>query len=170
MLGHEARTQTIRRWTGLSDDRIRKLYRSYVADGARIKRHRGKSPSRTSFFLSNREHRRHAAGLAGILAALGLLDEPEAELGGGGQKTSLRAAELFCQSFETYTKLYYDQPFSFEHGTHLLRSLRGSSELKAGRCPACHAFMVVDALRTTPAVCTWCESGLCKMRPADVGH
>jgi hypothetical protein len=28
-LTHEARTQTIRVWTGLSDDRIRKLYKSY---------------------------------------------------------------------------------------------------------------------------------------------
>ena len=30
LIRHEARTFTIRQWTGLSDDRIRKLYRSYV--------------------------------------------------------------------------------------------------------------------------------------------
>ncbi len=30
MIHHEARTSTIRSWTGLSDERIRKLYRSYV--------------------------------------------------------------------------------------------------------------------------------------------
>ena len=29
---HEARTHTIRKWTGLTDDRIRKLYRSYLDD------------------------------------------------------------------------------------------------------------------------------------------
>ena len=29
LIRHEARTFTIRQWTGLSDDRIRKLYRSY---------------------------------------------------------------------------------------------------------------------------------------------
>ena len=27
---HEARTHTIRAWTGLTDDRIRKLYRTYL--------------------------------------------------------------------------------------------------------------------------------------------
>ena len=32
-LRHEARTQTIRLWTGLSDDRIRNLYRSYMSRG-----------------------------------------------------------------------------------------------------------------------------------------
>ena len=35
LIGHEARTRTIRSWTGLTDDRIRKLYRSYVADAGR---------------------------------------------------------------------------------------------------------------------------------------
>ena len=30
LIHHEARTFTIRQWTGLSDDRIRKLYRDYV--------------------------------------------------------------------------------------------------------------------------------------------
>ena len=34
---HEARTHTIRAWTGLTDDRIRKLYRTYLheAGGSR---------------------------------------------------------------------------------------------------------------------------------------
>jgi hypothetical protein len=32
-LRHEARTQTIRTWTGLTDDRIRNLYRSYMSQG-----------------------------------------------------------------------------------------------------------------------------------------
>ena len=30
MIHHEARTCTIRTWTGLTDDRIRKLYRTYL--------------------------------------------------------------------------------------------------------------------------------------------
>ena len=40
---YEARTHTIRAWTGLSDDRIRKLYRSYlsVARESVPFRHRG---------------------------------------------------------------------------------------------------------------------------------
>jgi len=46
LIRHEARTFTIRQWTGLSDDRIRKLYRSYVLNGDahEVTRHRGKSP------------------------------------------------------------------------------------------------------------------------------
>ena len=50
-LRHEARTQTIRAWTGLSDDRIRKLYRSYLGDArGELPRHRGKSPHQVAYF------------------------------------------------------------------------------------------------------------------------
>ena len=46
MIRHEARTRTIRECTGLSDDRIRKLYSTYFRNSgqAEIKRRRGKSP------------------------------------------------------------------------------------------------------------------------------
>ncbi|HNP64340.1 MAG TPA: hypothetical protein PKH39_10445 [Woeseiaceae bacterium] len=46
MIRHEARTRTIRECTGLSDDRIRKLYTTYFQNNgvAGIKRRRGKSP------------------------------------------------------------------------------------------------------------------------------
>ena len=54
LIRHEARTFTIRQWTGLSDDRIRKLYRSYVMnhEARRVLRHRGKSPRRTGWRLT----------------------------------------------------------------------------------------------------------------------
>ena len=46
----EARTQTIRVWTGLTDDRIRNLYRSYISRGTRFvprheENHRNRLPS-----------------------------------------------------------------------------------------------------------------------------
>ena len=53
LIRHEARTYTIRQWTGLSDDRIRKLYRSYCTDlqSAEVLRHRGKSPRQAAYAL-----------------------------------------------------------------------------------------------------------------------
>ena len=48
LIGHEARTHTIRAWTGLTEDRVRKLYRTYIAEhpGETVARRRGKSPQR----------------------------------------------------------------------------------------------------------------------------
>ena len=51
-LTHEARTQTIRAWTGLTDDRIRKLYRSHLGRAAcYVPRHRGQSPHQSAYFM-----------------------------------------------------------------------------------------------------------------------
>ena len=159
MIGHEARTRTIRIWTGLSDDRIRKLYRSYVANhGSGVKRHRGKSPTQTAFYLRNAENRRQSSALAGLFAILGLLKDAAAADRPGGTLEALHWGELFCRTYETYSSFYQSQRISFEHASRLLHLLQRRAELKAGCCPACRSFMVVDALRTSDALCTWCES------------
>jgi hypothetical protein len=68
VLTREARTQTIRHWTGLSDDRIRKLYRSYLADAgdSAVRRHRGKSPRQASYFTRSLRLRQATAVLASV--------------------------------------------------------------------------------------------------------
>jgi hypothetical protein len=159
MIHHEARTSTIRSWTGLSDERIRKLYRSYVeSHGASIKRHRGRPPAQTYFFMRNREARRHTSALAGLFKLLGLLDAAHRPQEIGSGIAQLRSAELFCRTFETYTSFYQPTRISFEHAAYLLDTLRLQRELKAVRCPACSALMVVDQLRLLRTVCTWCET------------
>ncbi len=72
---HEARTHTIRAWTGLTDDRIRKLYRTYLyeADGAKVARHRGKSPRQAAFFTRSLRMRREAAVFASVSSLFGLI-------------------------------------------------------------------------------------------------
>ncbi len=158
MIHHEARTCTIRTWTGLTDDRIRKLYRSYVADhGPAIKRRRGKSPSHASFFLKNLETRRHTAALAGLYAIHGLLQRAIEERACGGNPGALRWGELFCQTYETYLTMNRPQRISFEHAYCLLHALHRRSELRPGVCPQCQAFTVVDTMRSQDAVCALCE-------------
>ena len=72
LIAHEARTQTIRQCTGLSGDRIRKLYRDYIQGlpGQRIRRRRGKSPRQMSFFRKSVEHELQAATLGCLLLLL----------------------------------------------------------------------------------------------------
>ncbi len=91
LIRHEARTRTIRSWTGLTDDRIRKLYRSYVADAGRrdVRRHRGKSPRQSAFFMRNPGIRREAAGLATLLCILGLLRRESAAAPGAVEHLAL---------------------------------------------------------------------------------
>ncbi len=160
MIRHEARTQTIRTWTGLTDDRIRKLYRTYVAfQGADVKRHRGRSPRQTAFFLRNLETRREAAGLAGLFALLGLLHGAAQDRRPGGTLAMLRWGELFCRAYETHVALHRSHRITFEHACHLLHVLERNAELGLDECPDCGALVVVDLARIagTGRRCVWCE-------------
>lgn len=160
MIRHEARTQTIRTWTGLTDDRIRKLYRTYVQshghEAAAVRRHRGKSPRQSAFFLRNVETRREAASLAGLFTLLGLLQNAARDVRAGTQ-AALRWGDLFCRVYETYRALHRSHRISFEHACHLLHALERRAELAVDACPSCDALMVVDMLRARTPVCAWCE-------------
>ena len=80
-LEHEARTQTIRAWTGLSDDRIRKLYRSYMTRARRyVPRHREKSPHHISYFARSLRLRQETVWLASLMSLPGAIPaEPSAD-------------------------------------------------------------------------------------------
>jgi len=68
-LRHEARTQIIRAWTDLTDDRIRNLYRSYMTRGARlVPHHRGKPPNQMAYFTYSVRVHWEAAKLACLFA------------------------------------------------------------------------------------------------------
>ena len=159
MIRYEARTCTIRTWTGLSDDRIRKLYRTYVAThGSGIRRHRGKSPAQTAFFFKNVETRRQTAALAGLFARLELLYGAVPTPGSAGTPSALRWGDLFCRTYETYLQFNHPQRISFEHAWYLLHVLQQRAELRPDSCPSCGAFMVVDVMRPHGTGCAACET------------
>lgn len=115
MIRHEARTCTIRVCTGLTDDRIRKLYRSYVVTGPAtpaVRRKRGKSPRQIAYFTRNTLNQLEASLLAGIFAALGLLQNCR---DGAATGWNLEFGGLFCDAFETYQQCWRDSRLSFEH-------------------------------------------------------
>ena len=170
LIRHEARTFTIRQWTGLSDDRIRKLYRSYVMseDAARVLRHRGKSPRQAAFFFRNPEVNFQAAQLAslfvlhGLLAGTALGIEPLYRVG------SLESGALFCRAYEAYTELHAPAAISFEHAWFLLLALARGDELGMGRCAVCGGVRLRDLLSKHRTACASCDApGLAAPPPAE---
>jgi hypothetical protein len=159
LIRHEARTFTIRQWTGLSDDRIRKLYRSYVAGQSShaVTRHRGKSPRQAAFFFKNEELNFQAAQLAslfvvyGLLAGTSLALEPRYRLG------SLESGAMLCQAYETYLDLHEPARISFEHTWFLLLALARRDELGIARCGMCGGLKLRDLLAKRRPACANCE-------------
>jgi hypothetical protein len=162
---HEARTRTIRQWTGLTDDRIRKLYRAYLHEGGcRVARHRGKSPQQASFFLRTARLRQEAAALASLCCLLGLLEGRRGSPGLPHAAPVSRAASL-CQAYEVYRAIVVAPTIGFEHAVLLVNALACGSELRFGGCHGCGALLVTDALALRPPRCTLCAEDGSNGRP-----
>ena len=161
LIRHEARTFTIRQWTGLSDDRIRKLYRSYVSHhDAKVPRHRGKSPRQAAFFFRNPELNFQSAQLASLYVMYGLLCGTDSGLEPRYRVGSLESGTLLCQAYETYRELHAPAGISFEHAWFLLFALARRDEVGILRCESCGGMQLRDLLARHKLAC-----GNCGLRP-----
>jgi hypothetical protein len=155
---HEARTFTIKQWTGLSDDRIRKLYRSYVLHNSAgdVLRHRGKSPRQAAYFFKNSDVNFHAAQLASMFVMYGLVGSSGNCLESRFRVGSLESGALLCRAYETYLDLNAPANISFEHGWFLLLALARRDEVGVARCTSCGALRLRDMLARHKQTCTHC--------------
>jgi hypothetical protein len=159
LIRHEARTHTIRQWTGLSDDRIRKLYRSYVSShGPRsVCRHRGKSPRQVAYFFRDTERNFQAAQLASLFVMYGLLQGSGSVLEAQYRVGSLESGWLVCQVYEAYLNLHTPARISFEHAWFLLMALARHDEIGLARCEVCGGMPLTDLLSKRRVPCGNCS-------------
>jgi hypothetical protein len=159
LIGHEARTRTIRQWTGLSDDRIRKLYRNYTRDvgGGRPVRHRGKSPQQPTFFTRSARARQESAVLASLCRLVGALPDAMSGLSDPARSLpGLSRGELLCQAYEIYRTQFPAPLISFEHAVFLLGALGRGDELALAGCRDCNALLVTDRWSLHAPKCSVC--------------
>ena len=157
-LRHEARTQTIRAWTGLSDDRIRKLYRSYMSHARRyLPRHRGKSPHQVTYFTRSLRRQQETALLASLLSLLGVVPAALPLPPSSAQALpGLTRGELLCQAFEAFRQLLPSAQISFEHAVFLTMALARGDLLRLGGCCDCGALVVTERLPLRATRCHHC--------------
>lgn len=155
LIGHEARTHTIRAWTGLTEDRVRKLYRTYIAEhpGEKVARRRGKSPQRCGYFLRTPRVQQEAAVLAGLYCMVGIVArgarlDPRA--------LSVAQGELLCVAYETYLALVQAPQISFEHAAFLAIAIARGDELALRHCNSCGALALADRYTLRTTVCAVC--------------
>jgi len=156
MIKHEARTGTIRFWTGINDDRIRKLYSTYFKYGdAPVKRRRGRSPTRIGPLVRTPTRALESGLFANLLLANGLfsIDSPP----GPTLKGNIDFGHRFCECFETYDVLVPGGMLSFEWGWNLLTSIRRGEELGIPGCETCSICFVFDLLSLPRSACPACR-------------
>ena len=156
-LAFEARTQTIQTWTGLSGNRVRKLYREYMITAPHsVVRPRGKSPRRAAYFWAKARVRQEAAWFASLLTLVGVIRR--------GQSRSherpfpdLENAELLCLAYEIFRSMIPSTRISFEHAAFLTRALWNGAEIQLSTCPKCGGLVIVDPLSIYDNRCAQCS-------------
>lgn len=158
MIRHELRTATVKVWTGLSETRIRRLYRSYIPEGAIAAiRHRGPPPTSVELLLRSKSLRAEAAGLAGVCVATGVLPtkslaDPAREL------PSLSGGERLCYAFELYQQLVPKPQITLEQLVLLVGALARREEVALVHCNSCDGLMLVTLSHSQRRVCVHCAS------------
>lgn len=160
MIRHEARTRTIRECTGLSDDRIRKLYSTYFRNSGQtnIKRRRGKSPRQVQRFVKSPGNQLQATTLVALFCA-GLLvriDEND-KVHPRWPRPDVEFGHRLCRAYETFLLLHDDARLNFEWAWNLLYCIGYNDELYLATCSRCHALYVQDAYALDDKTCPNCE-------------
>jgi hypothetical protein len=159
MIGHEARTGTITECTGLSDDRIRKLYARYFREpgNLKVKRRRGKSPRQVSFFVKNPLHQLEATTLLALFCANLLLRVDERRgVHSCWPRPDVDYGHRVCRAYETYRLIHRSPRLSFEWAWSLLQIISRNEELYLATCDHCSAPYVQDAYALDHALCPGC--------------
>jgi hypothetical protein len=160
MIHHEARTRTIRECTGLSDDRIRKLYTTYFRNGgpSGIKRRRGKSPRQITRFVKNSQNQIQATTLVALFSA-GLLVriDQDDRVHPCWPRPDVEFGHRLCRAYETYLLLHKNPQLNFEWAWNLLQCISQNDELYLASCDICGALYVQDAYALDQGTCPACE-------------
>lgn len=160
MIRHEARTRTIRECTGLSDDRIRKLYSTYFRNSGltHIRRRRGKSPRQITRFVKNADHQLQATTLV-ALYCVGLLlrIDDRNRVHACWPRPDVEFGHRICRAFETYLLVHERPLLNFEWAWNLLHSITRGDELFLAICGECRGRYVQDAYALDMKICPACE-------------
>ena len=161
MIGHEARTYLTRSCTGLSEDRIRKLYNVYFRqEGINISRHRGKTPRQPEYFTRTVATQLEATSFVRVCLAAGLVRvKPNHRIVPKVEATSTEYGQRFCNAYDAYLALYHPPALSFERAWNLIDALCRGHVVGMTACRRCEVAFLADTLGLQEPICPACSLG-----------
>ena len=159
MLSYEARTQTIRAWTGLTGDRVRNLARSHGTETSRAARRlRGPSPSCLPALLATARARQEAGAAAGLCRVLGVFPDepvPNARTGLPG----LARGQRLLAAFDIFREVIPQARLTLEHLVLLVFAMAEGKSWGLDHCTRCHATILMDRdAMHARRLCGFCEA------------
>lgn len=156
LIRHEVRTQWICALTGLSEDRVRRLFHAYGRSQGSVRRHRGPAPLRVAAFVKSSALRAEASAIGGLARVLEVVPLP-ATAGGRLDRFGIEGAERLCRLFEVYRQVAPDSRFTMDQLIRLVIALTDKREFEIGHCRNCHGALLVDRLGDARRVCPACR-------------
>lgn len=159
LVGHEARTGTIRHWTGLSGEGVRNLFQSYALNGDDrcVTRRRGPSPHNVEFSLLSPQMRADVAILTSVLLLLDVMPvRPMQNV--RTELPSLGRGERLCAAYECFRELIPESTITLEHAVLLMTTLVQGRELIVAKCACCGALMVARYHGDAAHPCDLCSN------------
>jgi hypothetical protein len=158
MLGYEARTQTIRAWTGLTGDRVRNLARSHGSEATRAARRlRGPSPSCLPALLATARARQEAGAAAGLCRVLEVFPEKPVTNARSDLPGLVRGERLLA-AFDIFREVIPQARLTLEHLVLLVFAMAEGKSWGIDHCTRCHATILMDRAAVHPRrLCGFCE-------------
>jgi hypothetical protein len=160
MIGHEARTGTIRACTGFSEDRIRKIHGTYFkgGQGPAVRRRRGKSPSQIAPFINSAPRQSESTILACLFVYVGALRlDPNGSVSSAARVDQVRLGSLLCDAYEAYRCIHPDPCLCFEKSWGLFNAIARDKELIFIYCADCGGPYVQDRYALDYRHCPLCD-------------
>jgi Flagellar transcriptional activator (FlhC) len=154
---HQARTQTIREWTGLSGDRIRSLHHTYVRPSPEyVPRPRGRSPHQLAQFMRSARQQDDTTILVRMLSLLGAVPPAPGMVQLDANLPDTARAHLICFGYEMYRAQSPDPLYSFEHAIFLTKTLINSNKLLLDNCFECTGLVISEQFTKGLRRCSYC--------------
>jgi hypothetical protein len=156
MIRYEVRTTTVSAWTGLTEERIRNLAKSYKTARSHSNRHRGPAPRRVDVFLRYNIMRSEAACLGGLARSFDVF--PHGHMPDAARKLpGVALGERLCHTFEVYRAVVPEGRLTMEHSILLVLALAQGEEIELDHCSHCTGVIIVEAGFRERRICFACR-------------
>ena len=154
MVWHQARTQTVTQYTGITRNRLATLRRRWgVPEDTR---RRGPAPSSLTVFVHSPQARSEAAAIATVCIAFQAMP-PHAINGRTPALPSLALADRLLEAYEAYRAAVPDSEIEFEELLLLVRELAEGKLIELGICRGCKSVILVLRYGTSRRTCLHCD-------------
>ncbi len=150
LLCHEARTQTIRRFTSLSAHQIARYRHRWGFK----EQDRSRGPSPTSFAPFFRSSRLRVEG--GHVALICKTHQLWSKEVNPRAFYTFDLAEQLCNILDAHRTTFSQPTFTFDQLVLLVRGLHASISIRLGSCKACGQPVLIDPLEPGKVACTKC--------------